>query len=1258
MIRTRRLFCLTLLLLSLAVTCEAASRPGRSLPEGRMDVVYSMEVETPHIKWADQLRAGPIRAWLMPSVVGGRDLVELAQRLALEYDTLTVDTAGANAWGFGDFYGKRGHGSFDLEYRYLTEDLTGDTRYEVLVIPGTHPWNAFPQEAREALLQRVRDGAGLVLIAPSCDPENLLGLDDISPLVPLAFVPADTRAEDTGYRWGDPWQVSKGHYITRNVPLEVLPLGEMGRRSYRSAGDLLVESGGDPLIAVRSYGAGRVVAFGYENLGFSPRVRNPWAVDKSYPYWEYYYSLLSRAIVWAAGREPDLEIARLSPPAKEGPNVVKVARAGGEQAAAVELVLRDERYQERLRETREVRVGANGGEAVFSLPAALNGGLHFADVIVRGEAGVLDWGTVTFEAPRAISIAQLQAAREVVEVGERVAGTVRLRSDGERKATVRLAFEDNYGRVLAQEEHRVSVDGEAALAFDLSTAHCLTRRGVVVCRVSDGDLILDQKQAALFVRIPQIWDDYEIIMDRFLPEPAPGRWPAIAERLNEMNVSVMGAISPAMSEHMNFKIQANVVAYNFHPRDFGGPFWRNQRAYSETGDKQYLIREPCYTDPVARDRFRESLRTRVAEFVRFSPISYYAYEEPSLTYFTRALDVCWSPTCLAGFRQWLRQTYGTLEALNQEWNASYVSWDNVLPLTAEEAQAAGNYPPWADFRTWMEVMYADVYREGRDIIRSYDPHATICLSGNQRGTPFNGYDYSRINRYVDQMQQYTGENLEDFNRSLYPHVLPTGCTGYGVSDPALSLQLWGRLLNGDTAGCVIFWEISCLDPDLTFSQSGADLARHFGELRGDGIARLLSTAERDNCGIAIYYSYPSLHGTWITDGESRNSRGRSRAARMFDLDRVLWTELLEGLGYQYDFVSYQDIGADKLRERGYRLLIMPETVAVSEAEAAAIEEFVRSGGVVIADIWPAVMDEHCRWREAGRLDRLFGISQKSVAPADFLAADARERVNLAGADRGWCEGHPQVARNRHGEGTAFYLGQSLGSVLLEEQRERVADYLDVAAKLLGAAGVAPPVSVVNERGEPATTCEVASYHADGVDYLGVVRYQSPAEGAEEVGGGVPDLAEARGLGPEKRLRITFPSAGHVYDVRARQYLGYVDQVGAALDRGDAKIYARLPYLVDGIEVEAPASASPGEAVRYEVRVAAPGESKLGTHVAIVRVYSPDGQECRPYQGRLTLKHGVGSGTIPLAVSDAAGVWKIVARDVATGVEGAAAFTVS
>jgi hypothetical protein len=46
-----------------------------------------------------------------------------------------------------------------------------------------------------------------------------------------------------------------------------------------------------------------------------------------------------------------------------------------------------------------------------------------------------------------------------------------------------------------------------------------------------------------------------------------------------------------------------------------------------------------------------------------------------------------------------------------------------------------------------------------------------------------------------------------------------------------------------------------------------DPPRHFAELRGGGIARLLSSATRENCGLAIHYSYPSFHGTWIADGK-------------------------------------------------------------------------------------------------------------------------------------------------------------------------------------------------------------------------------------------------------------------------------------------------------------------------------------------------------------------------------------------------------
>lgn len=1254
--------------LCLALAEFASSRPGRTVPDERMDVLHTMEVVTPHVKWADPYSGGPIRAWMMPNVIGGRDVVELAQRLSLVYDTMTLDAGGYNAWGFGDFYGKRGgpHDTpYTIDYQYLVEDLTSGQAYDVLVLPGTHAWHELPEEAQKAIAERVAAGAGLVLIGMRCDPDKLGELADLSPLLPV-------RAEDrpvTEDSWkeprpisGDAWQVTQPHYITANVPLEVLPFDHMSHLPYRAEGEVIVAAGDAPVIAVKTYGKGRVVALGYEHQCFSPQVADPWRCEQTYPYWEYYYSLLCRALVWAAQREAK---ARIDDVSVEGESVhLRLAGEAGPLTAAV--TLRDERYH--VEHTEELSAASASEELSLPLPSDLNGGLQFADVVLRDGSGVLDWGTAVFELPRGVEVSAFEAAPSVVSVGEAVSGEVRLTSAAAAAVAVDLHFEDNYGRVLDRAHHDVEVAGELSLSYGLTTAHCLTRLGRVVCTISQGARVLDRKSASVFVLIPQVWDDYEIIMDRFLPEPAPGRWPEVAKALERMNVSVMGAISPEMSEHVNFKIQADVVCYGFHPRHFQHRWNESRKGYLETRDKAWLVRDPCFTSPEYRARFREDLSTKVTKFARFSPVSYYAYEEPSLTYFGGMLDVCWSPTCLAGFRDWLRKTYRTLRAVNQAWGTSYRRWEDLLPSTTEEAQESGNYVPWADFRTWMEIMWADAYREGEEIIRGIDPNAVICLSGNQVGNPFNGYDYSRINHYVDQMQQYTGENLDEFNRSFYPGMRCTGCTGYGVSGPDLGLQLWGRLLNGDTAGCVIFWEISCLNPDLTFCKSGADLARQFGELRGDGIARLLSAAQRDNCGIAIHYSYPSMHGTWITDGAIEDHEWANRSSKafaVFNRDRIAWTNLLEGLGCQYDFLAYGQLENGELQRRGYRLLILPHSVAISDQEAAAIEEFVAAGGIVIADMWPGVMDEHCRWREAGRLDELFGIVHDGVQPADFQRTDAAGSVRLTGAEQEWCEGHPGVARRRHGKGEAIYLGRSLAPLLLGSglgDRAKVAEFVDLVSRLMQEAAIAPPASVLDESGGPALTCESVHYRAGSADYFGIVRYPGAPEEKTEIGDetGIPPLEDVRPAPRDESqvARITFPDARHVYEVRTRQYLGHTDRVEARLGYGDAAIYALLPYTVEGVEVSAPDSAGPGQQVSLRIALCGSAGGGLGDHVATVRVYAPDGTECPHYAFRLPLPAGVGEAAVPLALSDPAGAWRIVARDVATGVEGETQVVVS
>ena len=1260
----------TPLLCALAVLCfclleAASSRPGRCLPEGRMDVVYSLEVVTPHVKWADPYSRGPISAWLMPDVIGGRDVVEVAQRLGLVYDTLTLDKGGQNTWGFGDFYGRRGGANtpYDIDYQYLVEDMTSETRYDVLVVPSAHRWDELPERARAALARRVEEGAGLVLVAPRCHPSHLDGLADLSPLLPVT----DEGIEVTPDSWkeakpveGVPWTMGQPHYVTSGVPFGALPTDRMGVLPYRASGDVLVTADGAPVMAVKQYGKGRVVALGYDNFGFSPRVSDPWRCELTYPYWEYGYSLLCRAIVWAADREPAVRLSDLS----TSDGSVRARIEGEKRPVTVTATFRDEQHVEQWTHREQAVAPATVG---IPIPQQLNGGLQFADVIVSDGSGSLDWGTTTFEVPRRVSILSVQPDRDVVQVGEDISAEVTVRSEGAGPASVDVRFQDNRDRVLARVRREIDAPGKVTLSLPLSTAHCLTRLGRVVCEVSEGGRLLDRKTASLFVRTPQVWDDYEIIMDRFLPEPAPGRWPEIEKRLAEMDVSVMGAISPVMAEHVNFKIQADVVPYGFHPKYYEEAWNRSRKAYIETRDTQHLVRTPCFRDPEFRRKFSDDLARKVTSFVRFSPISYYAYEEPSLTHYRGGLDLCWCEHCLGGFREWLQQSYGTLEALNAEWGTTHATWEAVAPLTTEEAQASGRYAPWADFRTWMEVMWADTYRLGRDVIRGLDPHAIICLSGNQVGTPYNGYDYSRINHYIDQMQLYGSENLDEFNRSFYRGMLCTGCTGYGLSDPYVGLQLWGWLLNGDTAGVVIFWEISCLNPDLTFSKSGADLANHFAELRSDGIARLLSTATRENCGIAIHYSYASFHGTWATDGEIIDHEWANLSSRAFglmNLDRIAWTQLLEGLGYQYDFVAYSQIEEGYLNEGGYRLLILPHSVALSDKEARAIEAFVASGGIVISDLWPGVMNEHCTWRGAGALDALFGIEHADVRPEDFREAEAGARVRVTDGEQGWCAGHDAVVRRRHGQGETIYVGASLAPFFSQNgvaDPQQSARFSDLVSKLLCEVGLAPPASVTNRHGQPALTCESAHYHAGAADYFGIVRYPEVLRQAEDVPDAaysVPIEGARASLEPDDgAVFITFPERRHVYDVRARRYLGHTDRIEATLGYGDAGIYARLPYTVTGLQIDGPSSVSPGEAVSLGIQLAVSGDARRGNHVAALRVYAPDGARYQHYESRVALPGGVGEATIPLALSDLAGTWRVVARDVATGTESERTFTV-
>jgi hypothetical protein len=213
---------------------------------------------------------------------------------------------------FGKDYGARTEkGDLKLVYSYLEQELTSPKKFNAILLPLNHGWNMLTPASREALKRRVNNGCGLVLIRPY--------ESELSPLTPVYLKVPETELEEPqqpGQTESSPWRRTGDHYITRAIPVETFPFGDVQNFIYRAAPgatELIRTESGHPVLAVKQVGRGRVVAFGYRNQGMSwqmPMATKGHFVGAS---WEYFYALLVRAIIYAANREaqtvPDFDSA-------------------------------------------------------------------------------------------------------------------------------------------------------------------------------------------------------------------------------------------------------------------------------------------------------------------------------------------------------------------------------------------------------------------------------------------------------------------------------------------------------------------------------------------------------------------------------------------------------------------------------------------------------------------------------------------------------------------------------------------------------------------------------------------------------------------------------------------------------------------------------------------------------------------------------------------------------------------------------------
>lgn len=627
--------------------------------------------------------------------------------------------------------------------------------------------------------------------------------------------------------------------------------------------------------------------------------------------------------------------------------------------------------------------------------------------------------------------------------------------------------------------------------------------------------------ATAWAQAPRGWDSYQVIM---WSTGAPSDFAQWAQRLKEMNVTaeeltagnsaanLAGAGLGFYVENTNSELFFLNSRKSIYDAD-----WSAYTSSTGTHDKINLVRKPSLHDPAVIEASRARAASLAGQYAGQEPLLYDLRDELSIGSLASPMDYCFGPHTLAEFRGWLQEVYGTLEALNAEWETSFASWDEVEPMTTYEVKVrekvaldAGtpeNYAPWADHRAFMDLTMARTLDGLRGAIREVDGITPVGIEGLQMPSAWGGYDLWRMSQAVDWVEPYNIAGSREVFRSFLPQGTPILSTLFGSDFNAIRRKLWWSLLHGDRG--VIVWDddasraIRKTEDGMPFTERGQGLAGIFEEVRA--AAPQIFNMRRTPDPIAIHYSQASIRAHWMFDSrEDRNTWPRrfssyeathSRLARARDG----FMRVVEDLGLQYNFVSYEQIESGELAN--YKVLLLPESVAMSEREASAIEEFVKAGGTVIADHMTATMDEHGRRLERGRLDALFGIERKGVGwrvnPAggalpelapDFAVFEP-DITAAPGTAATSDQGAPALIENAVENGRAVYLNLDMrdyGKYRLTPPRGN--PFTDLFARLLKDAGIEPAVRVVNADDGTAVPCvEVWRYRGEDGNYAALMR---------------------------------------------------------------------------------------------------------------------------------------------------------------------------
>ncbi|MBI5947762.1 MAG: beta-galactosidase [Chloroflexi bacterium] len=477
---------------------------------------------------------------------------------------------------------------------------------------------------------------------------------------------------------------------------------------------------------------------------------------------------------------------------------------------------------------------------------------------------------------------------------------------------------------------------------------------------------------------------------------------------------------------------------------------------------------------------------------------------------------CFCDACDAGFRNWLRTRYESLDALNDTWgtvfwSGTFTNWDQVETPKFMPADPQPGHS--LDYRRFTSDAWRDFQGEQVQILRALSPGRWI--THNDMGW-FGELDYYRLagdldfiswDNYVTETTPQHVASSHDLMRGLkrkpfWVMEQQMGKINWWRYNPAFApgeirSRTWQDIARG-ADGVVYFrwrqvsfgseqYHSAILRNDATPSRGYEEIRALIAEVRAveDRLAGTTTEALA-----AILHSYDDRWALEL-DPQTRDLEGfKALQESYFAAHRALWERNVTA-----------DIVASDASLDGYRLVLAPQMVIATAAMAERLTAWVEGGGLLI--LGPRAGSKTPENTTGGvlppgPLTALCGATVEeydapppsepfAVTFADGAAVPARTWRDVLGArgaevlalySGGTFDGLPAVTVHRVGTGIVVlcgtYGGHDLWSAILDR----------VAAEIAPASSAPANVEVVRRTGNGKTVEFVINHNRETVAYEG------------------------------------------------------------------------------------------------------------------------------------------------------------------------------